>query len=428
MKQQSGCVSIHHNSWICRWRENVPDGNGGTIRKLRFKVLGEVTAEHRRNKDRKTGKLRVPDDIQKEADRIADAANTCKVSVLCTIEEFVTDYLKDKKLTLRPGSYSGYTQLWEKYLKPRIGSKVLRDFKRPDAYLLWQEIARACPVSRQTMNHIRFFMSGVFKAALNRGFMTGENPAEADLPNGLRGRGETEAYTIEEVKRMLALFMGQLKAQAVIALAFASGLRKSELSALDWSDYEPTDSGAVIHVRRSNVRGLISTPKTESSVDDVHISEDICWYIDQYRKSLGNPKSGFMFGHVPEKPMNMDSFVRWTILPVLESCVDCGKKAAAHSDADHEFQRNDAVPKWKGFHAFRRGNATHLANESTGDGMRAASIVLRHSDEDVTATHYTKISRQQRRVLAARKVVEINETRKRAAAVVGAGLRSAVPN
>jgi integrase len=86
------------------------------------------------------------------------------------------------------------------------------------------------------------------------------------------------------------------------------------------------------------------------------------------------------------------------------------------------------MPEWKDFHAFRRGNATHLANQSTGDGMRAASIMLRHSDEDVTATHYTKISRHQKRVLAARKVVEISETRKRAAAVVGAGLRSAVLN
>lgn len=305
---------------------------------------------------------------------------------------------------------------------------MLRDFKRPDAYLLWQEIARGYSISRQTMNHIRFFMSGVFKAALNRGFMTGENPAEADLPNGLAGRGETEAYSIEEVRRMLALFIGQLKAQAVIALAFAAGLRKSELSALDWSDYERTDSGAVIHVRRSNVRGLVSKPKTESSADDVHISEDICWYIDQYRQSIGNPTSGFMFGHVPEKPMNMDSFVRWTILPVLERCINCGKQRATHADGDHKYQHNESVPAWKGFHAFRRGNATHLATFTSGDGIRTASIVLRHSDEGVTATHYTKISRQQRRVLAARKVVEINQTRKRAAAVVGSGLKAATLN
>src|SRR6185312_14308916 len=118
-----------------------------------------------------------------------------------------------------------------------------------------------------------------------------------------------------------------------------------------------------------------------------------------------------------------DSFVRWTILPVLARCVACGKQSAAHVEADHEYHRNETVPEWKGFHAFRRGNATHLATLTSGDGMRTASIVLRHSDEGVTATHYTKISRQQKRVLAARKVVEITDTRKRAAEAVGAGLR-----
>jgi hypothetical protein len=154
----------------------------------------------------------------------------------------------------------------------------------------------------------------------------------------------------------------------------------------------------------------------------------VSWYIDQYWESIGKPTSGFMFGHVPEKPMNMDSFIRWTILPVLETCVACSKTKFNHADADHGFQRNESVPAWKGFHAFRRGNATHLAKQSTGDGMRAASIMLRHGDEDVTATHYTKISRHQKRVLAARKVVEINETRKRAAKVLGDGLKAAAAN
>jgi integrase len=429
-KQQSGCIYVKGDNWALRWRETVRTPEGGETRRLRFKLLGEVTAEHRRNKHRGTGKLRIPTEIQQAADEITEAANRQPVvSVLLTIGEFVKDYLKDKKAVLRPGTYEGYAQLWQKYLKPRIDNKVLRDFKRPDAYVLWHEIAKAYTLSRQTMNHIRFFMSGVFKAALNRGLMAGDNPAEADLPNGLRGRGETEVYGIEEVNRLLELFVGQRKAQAVIALDFASGLRKSELSALGWADYERNDSGAIIRVRQSNVRGLVSQPKTESSADDVHISEDVCWYIDRYRDSIGKPETGFMFGHVPKKPMNMDSFVRWTIMPVLARCATCGKQAGVHGkETDHEYQRSEAVPEWKGWHAFRRGNATYLAKQSAGDGMRAASIMLRHSDEGVTAEHYVKVSRQQKRVLAARKVVQITEQRQAAAATIGAGLKQTAVN
>src|ERR1700759_5705106 len=117
MKKQNGCVSIDRNNWVCRWRESVPDGKGGVLRKLRFKVLGEITADHRRNKDRKTGKLRVPDEIQRVADEITHAANKSSLSALATIEQFVTDFLEDKKPTVRPGTYNGYVHLWERFLK-----------------------------------------------------------------------------------------------------------------------------------------------------------------------------------------------------------------------------------------------------------------------------------------------------------------------
>ena len=101
----------------------MPDGKGGTIRKLRFKVLGEVTAEHRRNKDRKTGKLRVPNDLQKLADELTSAANTNtnSISVLTTIGQFVDGiYLPDKK-RLKPASYEALSNRWKCYLKDRIG-------------------------------------------------------------------------------------------------------------------------------------------------------------------------------------------------------------------------------------------------------------------------------------------------------------------
>jgi len=50
---------------VLRWRE----GDKGE-RKLRFKVLGEVTAVHRARRDRKTKKLRIPEEIQKQANAV----------------------------------------------------------------------------------------------------------------------------------------------------------------------------------------------------------------------------------------------------------------------------------------------------------------------------------------------------------------------
>jgi integrase len=425
MKQQKGCVSIDRNNWVCRWRENISDGNG-TVRKLRFKVLGEVTAEHRRNKDRKTQKLRVPDDIQKLADQLTNAANTSKVSVLTTIGQFVDDvYLPEKKEALKPGSYEAVVQRWNRHLKARISSCVMRDYERKDAALLWREIQRDFPhLSSQTFRHIRFTVSGIFETAKDKGLYYGENPASASLPANLPGRREdkTQAYSVTEVNRLLSLFTSPLT-QAMIALAFGSGLRKGEIAGLDWRDYERTEDGATIRVRRSVYRGHLTTPKTESSADMVHIGPEVVEYIEAFRQFLGGVNEGFLFPGEAGRPINLESFWRWKINPLLSRCGVCHKQKSAHVKADHEYKRDESMPVWKGWHGFRRGNATFLAKQLGGDGLRAASLMLRHSDQGVTQDSYVNNTRQERRAMQATKVVEISETRKRAAAAVGAGLK-----
>jgi hypothetical protein len=83
------------------------------------------------------------------------------------------------------------------------------------------------------------------------------------------------------------------------------------------------------------------------------------------------------------------------------------------------------MPTWKGWHAFRRGNATHLAkNFSNTQGVTAASKVLRHFDEGVTQEHYIEESRQVTRVRAAAKQLETEELKKRASVILGAGVRT----
>jgi integrase len=276
----------------------------------------------------------------------------------------------------------------------------VRDFKRPDAFRLWKQIRGANPaLTKRTILHIRFFVSGVFEFAKNTGYYSGENPATADIPQDLPVGKETEAYTVEEVAQILSLLTSS-KFQAIIALLWGSGLRKGEAEGLDWRDYERTDTGAKIHVRRSVWKGKISTPKNASSADVVHISNEIVEYIEAYRNFLGGVDEGFMFGTY-DKPINLESFVRYELKPLMWA----------------------AGMTYKGLHGFRRGNATFLAKRVDGNGLKAASLVLRHSNEAVTRDHYVKNTKQERRAMVARRVVEISETRKQAAVVLGAGLR-----
>ncbi len=168
----------------------------------------------------------------------------------------------------------------------------------------------------------------------------------------------------------------------------------------------------------------------------VHIGPEVVEYIEAFRQFLGGVNEGFLFPGAPARgrhrkkkdseparPINLESFWRWKINPLLSRCGVCHKQKSDHVKADHEYKRDESMPVWKGWHGFRRGNATFLAKQFGGDGLRAASLMLRHSDQGVTQDSYVNNTRQERRAMQAAKVVEISETRKRAAAAVGAGLK-----
>jgi integrase len=398
MKRQSGCISIDRDKWCLRWREKVIETGE---RKLRFKILGSVTSEHRRNKDRSTKKLRVPAEIQTAADAVMSSVNIHPdgISVLLTIGDLVEKhYLPDAEKYLKESTLQGYKGIWRLYLKALVFDIVVRDFHRADAFKLWQAINLASQnkLSRRTMAHIRFFMSGIFEWALNHGFYSGLNPANADLPHGLPKGKETTAYSIEEIARMLSL-LADVKAQAIIAVAFGAGLRKGEIAGLRWEDYNPTDTGAVIHVRQAVWHGKITTVKTASSDADVNLGSEFCIFVDAYRQLCGGVRLGLMFGYSADHPVNLDSFATAYIRPVL--------KAAG-------------IP-WRGYHGFRRGNATFLARH---EGASVAALMLRHSDVGTTEAHYIKTSAQERRAAEAKKVITITAQKEQAAESLSAGL------
>lgn len=433
MRQQKGSILIHRGNWVLRFRETVPDGNGGTIRKKQFRVLGPVLPEHNRNKDRKTGKLRIPDDIEAQAYDVmggVKASANSGVSVLMTVGEFVkTVYLPEKEKALKPASHEALKNRWSRYLENRISGATLRDYERKDAAHLFRDVHRDFPkLSGQTMRHVRFTLRGIFETAKDHGLFAGENPATGSLPPNLPGRRATGAYSVEEVGKMLNLLTASPEGQAIVALAFCSGARKGEIAALDWIDYERTADGATLHIRRNSWRGKVTTTKTSASTDSVGLDSTACEYIDNYRALCGNPADGHMFLNVQgnKNLINLDSFARWQIKPLLDRCVTCSKNKAAHSEnSDHMYQRNETVPAWKGWHAFRRGAATFLAQQRSVEGRAAATLVLRHTNSSTTEEHYIAESRLDRAAAKAGKVLNIQRVRQRAANTIGEGLKEA---
>lgn len=484
MNKQTGCIGVEGENWFLRWRESV---NG--VRKLRYKTLGPVTSDHRRNKDRSTGKLRIPAEIQEAADSILAGANgaspdkslmalagmmmesspelaqklvgigsVSRLEVANSLRELMArpqdrrkigDVAKDffeKREAFSFGTRKVYDYAW-RYLKPKIENRVLADFGRADAFRLWQDIKAENPhLRRNTFNAMRGFLGSLFEWASDNGLYEGENPSKASLPEGVNGSRETEAYTIAEIRMMLSqLFTDQPRTLALIAIAFGGGLRRSEIAGLGWEDYQKTESGAVLHVRRGVYRGRVGKTKTKGSTGDVALGAAFCEFVDAYRASIGNPSEGFMFSH-GKKPIGLDAVARNFIRPQLNYCAECERRNSGkgkrvgyfgprlnHVDSpddlgkfpgleDHVYVPRSAVlPDWKGWHAFRRGSATFLASVTEDE---LAALQLRHSNVSTTQAHYIKgRTKQDERIAAAKKVIEITAQKGVAAGALSQGLK-----
>jgi integrase len=84
----------------------------------------------------------------------------------------------------------------------------------------------------------------------------------------------------------------------------------------------------------------------------------------------------------------LENLVNRVIKPALSRCVVCRKLREEHTSEGHEFQRDNSLPEWHGWHAFRRGLATNL--HALGIDDKTIQAILRHSNVGLTRNIYVK--------------------------------------
>jgi len=103
-----------------------------------------------------------------------------------------------------------------------------------------------------------------------------------------------------------------------------------------------------------------------------------------------------LIGAFPTKngtPLSMDNLYKAEIAPTINRCAVCHRSEQDHQskkrkpEDGQQYVRDQSLPEWKGWHAFRRGLATNL----TDLGVRPEVIqrILRHGDL-ATTMRYVK--------------------------------------
>lgn len=258
-------------------------------------------------------------------------------------------YLPVAKLHVRSITYSGYKTIYDVHIanRPEADSR-LWEFSTVEVQALLHAIAAAKDLTGMTLKHIKAFLSGVFRQAIEMGYYRGANPVhEARLPRKARPSADTYAYSLEEIRSILPLLA--LPARAMFAVAAFAGLRRSEIAGLEWSDIE----GDRLWVRRSLVAGKENAPKSRASRSWVPIIAPLASILTEYGASTD--RTGHIF------PFGLGHIVRTQ----LRKAGGCGLQAA------------------------RRGLASNLFELGCDD--LTVSRILRHQGVQVTRAHYIKL-------------------------------------
>jgi integrase len=233
MREQRGYIFHQRKSWFVRYCDSVLQADGSVKRVQVCKKLDVPYGDQYRTKA----------SVKPFAQEVLTPVNNGTLSPASTMP--ITDFVEQVYLPkhveqqLRASTRKSYREIWESCLKGRMGKMTLRGFRTVHGEQVLADIARQTNLGKHSLKHIKSFLSGVFKQAKRLGVLDGVNPMmDVSIPR-TREPEETYAYSIPQIKAMLAVLPEP--AWTVILTAALTGLRKGEMRGLDWEDFAGTE-------------------------------------------------------------------------------------------------------------------------------------------------------------------------------------------
>lgn len=196
------------------------------------------------------------------------------------VKDALIDYLDRISKRLENSTYQEYKSVIEWHLIPQFGEVYLSEVSSYDINT-W---ISGLEVSNKRINNILIPFRGMFSEMFMEGAVK-ENPLDRvrNLPNNLR---EPDPFSPEEVKKILENCDSENR--RLFQFAFWSGLRTSELIALQWKDISLEKK--LVFVRRAKVKGREKGPKTSAGKREVMLLTPAKDALEEVELDLRNGK------------------------------------------------------------------------------------------------------------------------------------------
>jgi integrase len=281
-----------------------------------------------------------------------------------TVAELIAHY-RQQELTEERKAFATIAAVkvyLDKHIEPAWGSKRLGEVRTVEVEK-WLHGLRYAPGTR---SKIRNIMSALFNHAMRHEWID-RNPITKVRTSAKRLR-ETDVLSPAEFAALLPEL--KLRERAMVILAGSTGLRRSELVALQWRDIDL--DLMQVNVWRSCVRNHFGDTKTEASRKPVPLHPAVAKTLAAWREETPYCRDeDFLFPSVRlngKKPITPDMVLTKTIRPALE--------------------RAGIRDKVIGWHSFRHSLATNL--RAAGVDLKTAQELLRHANSRITLEIYTR--------------------------------------
>ncbi|WP_304683599.1 site-specific integrase [Ileibacterium valens] len=172
-----------------------------------------------------------------------------------TLSDVYSEWLELNKERLAPGTVLNYRTYWQ-HLRP-IASTSIRTLK----YSTLQELFNQMDLSKDTKGNAKALLMNIFKHAIRSGY-TDNNPAQYLVMTGKEKSPQNNALELWEVSDLC----NQIKAhnqftkqayQTFVWIGYYSGLRASEILALEWPDVD-LQKNTISISKQLNPKGIVT--------------------------------------------------------------------------------------------------------------------------------------------------------------------------
>ena len=147
-----------------------------------------------------------------------------------------------------------------------------------------------------------------------------------------------------------------LERAAVGIMAF-TGCRPSEARGLRWEEWDRAKQH--IAVRRGVWHRVVGTTNTEQSERFVAVADELREILLDLWRAQGSPISGYILAGHKGQPVILDKMAKRSIGPALMRCEIC-KQPETAEHKDHDFVRDETLPRWHGWYSLRRFVGTEV--------------------------------------------------------------------